>query len=114
MDRKNLEMQVAELLREIEKFDDQDKRKYIVDFIMREIEKDATPFYLDRHDLTNIESDAMSNWSQMRLDKPMGGIALSSSQIRTLRFLKAVVGCLRKYNVLHRIVDAKFDPDYDS
>lgn len=111
MDKESLEQRISELLREIEKFNDPDKRKYLSEFIQREIEKDTTTFYIDRYDLTNIESDAISSWSQKSLNRRVGGRPLSTSQIRTLRFFQAVVSCLRKYHVLHRIVDIRFDSE---
>lgn len=111
MDRDVLEMKVAQLLRDIEKFDDQDKRKFIVDFIMAELEKEDVPFLLDKFDLTNIASDAARHWHEVPHGKRMGGLPISSGNIRTIMFVHAVVGCLRKYKILHRIVGIKYDKD---
>lgn len=111
MDRNGLEEKINILLRDISNLSDQDKKKYIADFIEREICKENDTFYIDRFDLTNIQSFAADSWHSLPLDKKVNGQKLDQKGIQTLMFFRAVVGFLRGKHLLHRIVKLKFDDE---
>lgn len=111
MDLEALEQKILLLLRDIEKLSDVDKKNHIVRFIRNEIERETSDLYLDKNDLTNIESAAVSAWQQVPTNRYMKGQLLNANQIRLIAHIEAIVACLRRYNIVCRNVKIKYDPE---
>lgn len=108
MDRELLDEKVAILLREIEPLADFEKRKRISDFISSEIVKESSAIFIDKCELTNIESDAIGTFGALG-SKTIKGERLDSRNIRTIMYFRAIIACLRRLKILNRVVDVRFD-----
>lgn len=109
-----IEDKVAALVRDIDRLSDADKRKAIVKFIEQVLLIERGTFLLDKHDLTNIHSDAVSQWHSVKPRQKIGGFELSSTDISAIMWTRGVLACLRRHKLLDKIVDFKFDVEYES
>ena len=110
----DIEDKVATLVRDIDKLSDSDKRKSIIAFIEQVLSIERGVFLLDKYDLTNIHSDSVGQWHNIHPHQKINGFVLSPTDIQTIMWTKGVLMCLRKYKLIDKIVDFKFDVKYES
>ena len=114
MHHDDLEQKVMILLKEIDNLSGADKKNALVRFIEQVLEIENATYLLDKYDLTNIQSDAVGEWKNIRHNRKMGGLSLSSQDIQAILWVHGVITCLRRHGLLHRPVDFKWDVEYES
>lgn len=95
---KNLEAKVGNLLDDIDGLSREDQKKLIIGFVNNELGWHSAEHTIDNYDLTVIHSNAVREMT----DFPIGHIRSEGldgpdqSKLRTLCYLRAVIGHLRK------------------
>jgi len=94
----NLEAKVANLLDDLEGLSREDQKKLVINFVHNELLWHEAEHTIDNYDLTVIHSNAIKEMT----DFPVGHIRKEGldgpdqSKLRTLCYLRAVMGHLRK------------------
>lgn len=114
--RENIESELRVFLKESENMRNDDKLRYLMNIVDKALENQKITHVIQKHDFTNIISQASSNMSNLKINLHISGKKVDQYEEKHVAMIESVISYMNRNELLKRPVEFNYtdQPDFES